>query len=290
MQAGQFAAFWRRQGYRVLETSQCHWYNAKPLLFMSIPYHRLITPGPGELAEVLLRGPAAALRFEGPETGVVGTGGVFVCGDRNYDVSTLHRKARNQTRRGLESCQVERVDFGYLAEHARELNVETLARQRRDPGAARDSLWRRYCAAAAEESDFEAWAAFVEGRLAAFMVAALVEDHFSILHQSSATAYLPHYPNNALVFSVTRLQLSRAEVGCVSYGLKSLDDTSGVDHFKLAMGFRLLPARETIVLNPLLKVALTFGGARAVGWMARRRPESDLWRKVSSVIQRTAPC
>jgi hypothetical protein len=184
----------------------------------------------------------------------------------------------------MEHCTVEQVDFGYLAEHGHTLNEETFQRQRRDPQTITEQQWHRYCEAASQIPDFEAWGAFVNGHLAAFMVTALVEDCLSILHQSSSTDYLRYYPNNALIFTVTKLKLSCPEVGYVSYGLKSLDDTAGLDHFKLRMGFELKPFKDCVVFNPVLRPFLTLGGRRIIEWIAHQRPESDLWRKASKAL------
>jgi len=284
MNAAEFAEFWQIQGNKVIETKSCYWYNPHPLFFMSLPFHRLVTPSRSELAKVLLQGPSVAVRFPTVPNGTGKEGGLFICSDRNYDLSSLHQKARNQTRRGLENCTVEQVDFGYLAEHGHTLNEETFQRQGRDPHRITEKQWHRYCEAASQTHDFEAWGAFVKGHLAAFMVTALVEDCFNILHQSSSADYLAYYPNNALIFTVTKLKLSCPEVGYVSYGLKSLDDTGGLDHFKLRMGFELKPFKDCIVFNPLLKPFFLFGGNRVIEWMARRHPESDLWRKASRAI------
>jgi hypothetical protein len=194
----------------------------------------------------------------------------------------LEKKARNQTRRGIENCQIEQLGFADLAEHGARLNEETCQRQGRNARAVVGRAWQRYCEAASQIADFEAWGAFVDGRLGAFMVAALVEDHFSILHQSSATDALPHYPNNALTFTVTKLKMSCPQVACVSYGLKSPDYRArGTEEFKLNMGFHLRRFGDSVVLNPLLK---PFFWPKALRWMARRYPESDFWRRVSGVL------
>jgi len=285
MDAAQFAEFWRAQGHKVIQTESCYWYNPQPFFFMSMPYHRLVTLSHRELGTVLFSGPAIAVRFPAVLDGIGKEGGLFVCSDRNYDFHALQPRTRTATRRGLENCTIEPVDFAYLAEHGHSLNVETFIRQGRAAQTITEQQWRRYCKAASEIPDFEAWGALVHGHLAAFMVTALVEDYFSIFHQSSAAAYLECYPNNALVFTVTKLKLSHPEVGYVSYGLKSLEDASDLDRFKFHMGFRLKPFKEGIVFNPLLKPFLSFGGRRVIEWIAQRHPDSDLWRKASGALR-----
>ncbi len=287
MDASQFAEFWRLQGHRVIRTASCYWYDPYKFSFLSMPYHRILSPSRGELPQVWLKGPSAVVRFPTAYDGTGRIGGLFICTNRNYDLMSLHKKARNQTRRGIENCVVEQVDFHTLADQGHRLNVETFIRQGRNSQTMSLEQWRRYCNAACQVPGFAAWGAFVQGQLAAFMVAALVEDCFSILHQSSANEYLDCYPNNSLVFTVTRLQMSSPDVKYVSYGLKSLDDTNGLDHFKSQMGFQLKLFKEQIEFNPLLKLFLVFGGHSLIKKMARQHPENDFFRKAYRTISVT---
>ena len=159
MDAAQFAEFWQIQGHQVIETKNCFWYNPQPLVFMSVPYHRTFTPSRRELRRVLLGGPAAAARFHDP----AGTdGGLFVCSDREYDFPALQPNARNKTRRGLENCSIEQVDFPYLAQHGFSLVEDTLQRQSRDQRTKPHRQWLLYCNAAARIPGFEAWSPSLE--------------------------------------------------------------------------------------------------------------------------------
>ena len=284
MEAGQFAEFWERQGCRVIETSSCYWFNSQPLSFASIPYHRVVDPPLRELAEVFLRGPAFAARFPARPTENTPTGGLFVCSDDSYELSSLQKKARNQTRRGLKHCRIERVEFSDLSQRGHKLNVETFLRQGRSPAAMTKAKWDSYCTAATTNRDFEAWVAVVDGQWAALLVTALVENVLTILHQSSARDHLAHYPNNALVFEVTRRSLKDPRVRLVSYGLLGLTDNGTLEHFKFSMGFSLEPIRDHVVINPVLRPFLEFGGRRWVERRHRSRPDCDFWRKASKAL------
>ena len=286
MTAGEFAEFWKIQGYRVLETASCFRYEIRPLAWMYLPYHRLVCLSWQERARLFVVGPAALIRYLSPKAGAGRSGGVFLCEDRNYDLASLEHKARNQTRRGLERCRIERVDFGFLARVGTELNFQTSQRQGRPRDIMSQSEWQRYCAAAERLADFMAWAAFCDGRLAAFAVTALIEDHYSILWQSSATELLAAYPNNALIYTITSHALTQPRVKYVSYGLQSVESTPGLDRFKLSMGFRLLPAQDRVEFNPPLRIPLKLGCGRLVRWIAGRRPESELLRKATSILER----
>jgi hypothetical protein len=192
---------------------------------------------------------------------------------------------RSYTRRGLENCTVEPVDFGYLAQHGHQLNVESFERQGRDARTMTESQWHRYCETARAIPGFEAWGAWVSGHLAAFLVVARVEDSFYIHHQSSATDYLQLFSNHALTFTVTQTLIGRPEVNSVCYGQESLV-TPGIDIFKSRMGFDRRPFGERIALNPLLELVLSLGGRRIIHWAARKRPESRMWQKVSLFLAR----
>jgi hypothetical protein len=284
MKDESFAEFWKLQGHRVVKTSGAFWYDAHPLAYLSIPYHRMLALRRQELLKVWLTGPALIVRYPAATADTGRVGGLFVCANRNYDLSALDKKARNQTRRGLENCAIELIDFAQLAEQGYSLVLDTLQRQQRSQDNMPLERWRRYCAAAAQIKDFEAWAAVVKGRLAAFLVTALIEDCFSILYQSSATAELDCHPNNALVFDVVRRKLAAAEVSYVSYGLKSIDTTGRLDHFKQQLGFELRPFAEHAAVNPMFRPFLYLGGKGFIRQMARRYPEKDLWRKAAQVL------
>jgi len=285
MTEGQFAEFFLTQGQRVIETKTCFWYSHRPFLYMSLPYYRAVSPSGSELARVLLGGPAAALRFPTNPDTRNRTVGIFLCSDRNYGFSSLQQRMRNYTRRGLENCTVEAVDFGYLAQHGHLLNAESFQRQGREAATMSESQWHRYCEAAGSIRGFEAWGAWVRGHLAAFVVAALVGDCSYMHHQSAATEYLPLFPDHALNFSVTRLVLTRPEVKSVCYGSDSLL-TPGIDTYKSRMGFERRLFGERIVLHPLLQPMLYLGGRRIIRWAARRHPESKMWQRASLFLTR----
>ena len=285
MDASQFADFWGLQGYRVIKTESAYWYSPKKFFFMSIPYHRILTLTEKEIKEVMRKSQALAVRFPAPETFTQGIdGGIFICSEKNYDLPSLDKSARNYTRRGLKQVTIREISFGLLREQGYPLILETYARQGRSRGIFSKAQWIRYCDAAHQIPDFETWGSFVNKELAAFVVCALVEKYYSILFQCSLTSLLDRHSNNALIFTLTKTKLSLPEVTCVSYGFKSLESTEGLNNFKLAMGFRLEPFKDCIVFNPLMCLFLTYGGYRIVKWLSGCFPKSDFWRKVASVF------
>ena len=128
--------------------------------------------------------------------------------------------------------------------------------------------------------DLEAWGAFVDGELAAFIVAMLVEDCYYIHLQKSASALLKHYSNNALLFTVMKAALARPEVGWISNGQIALAAREGLYHFKTSMGFDIHPFKEQMVFNPLIRPGLRIGKA-VTSWRTRIDPENLFWRRAS---------
>jgi hypothetical protein len=105
---------------------------------------------------------------------------MFVCRDRNYDFASLSQNVRSRTRRGLARCRIEQIGFEYLSTHGHTLTEETTMRQTgKKPNSSMEE-WQRFCANAGRLPGFEAWGAFVEDRLATFIVAMLVEDCYYI--------------------------------------------------------------------------------------------------------------
>ena len=125
-------------------------------------------------------GPALALRYPKPPDADGANGGMFVCRDRNYDFASLSQNVRSRTRRGLARCRIEQIGFEYLSTHGHTLTEETTMRQTgKKPNSSMEE-WQRFCANAGRLPGFEAWGAFVEDRLATFIVAMLVEDCYYI--------------------------------------------------------------------------------------------------------------
>jgi hypothetical protein len=112
-----------------------------------------------------------------------------------------------------------------------------------------------------------------------------MEDTCTILRQSSATEYLPMYPNNALVFYLTQQKINLPEVNCVSYGPQSLDAPESLDTFKFRMGFQKSPMKQTIVFNPLVRPFINGFTHRCVRGLSARKPESDTLRKLEGTLR-----
>jgi hypothetical protein len=282
MSPEEIAAFLESRGHRVVQTASCWWYNEyhQDRLYHSFPMHRLVNPPEEEIAELFQRLPrAVGLRFIGP----VESGGhkSFMWVRRNpYDLTTLNSKSRNQTRRGLENCQVKKIQWDELVNIARDAHRDTMGRHQVN---GTESLG--FGIELGECPAYEAWSAFIGGRLAAYTVTLWIEDWVHILLHRSVTADLKFYPNNALVFSIVSELLSRRGVAAVSFGLESLVSLDSLEHFKLGMGFTKEPIHQHFVLPKWIKPLLNPVTGRSINLLANLLPGNLRLQKVAGIYR-----
>lgn len=208
----------------------------------------------------------------------------FVCRDLSYGLHALPQKARNQTRRGLERCRVERTDFAFLRDSGMELMRDSWARGRRGTTVT-EAWWRRYCDAAARFEDVVALGAFVEGHLAGFLTSVIIEDVCYIGFLYSLRRLLSAYPNNALVFRITRDMLNRTEVHQVDLGVEPLESLPSLDHFKLGMGFTKELVRQNVVLNPVLRPVFNGPTIALVRSLIGKWGRSEFCRRADGILR-----
>ena len=256
MSAEAYASLLESSGHRVVQTASAWWYEAHPRWYLGLPLHVELTPSPAELRQVIDQG-AWVLRYTCPVEAGTETY-LSACDDPAYGLSTLGSTARRATRRGLENCTVRRLPFSELeANGGLELSRSTLERQHRKVPADHDAYWRRHYAAAAQRDVAECWGAFVGDRLAAFLIAVTVGDCVYLPVLKSASEHLSEYPNNAVVYTVTRDALGRAGVKEVSWGLESLlPSLAGLERFKEGMGFERRPIGQRIEMTRWLNAAV----------------------------------
>ncbi|MGA8762858.1 MAG: hypothetical protein WB562_08345 [Candidatus Sulfotelmatobacter sp.] len=247
-----YSEWLRRQGHTVVRTDSSYWHSAGFGVYQAYPYHWLIEPGKEELQELRSRSRTLALRYSLPPAAACGTNSyhaVYTSSDYGFD--TLGAWARKNVRRGLRQCTVAPISFARYVEEGWALRVDTLARQRRRVKETQ-SAWQRRYRAAADLAGFEVWAAQVGNQLAATLVVFQLDDWFYMLYQQCHSNYLREHVNNALSFTVTQNLVRRPQVRGIFYGMQSLDAPPSVDEFKLRMGYRAKPVRQSVAFHPYL--------------------------------------
>jgi hypothetical protein len=282
MSPEELTSFFVKRGHRVVQTASCWWYNEyhQERVFYSYPIHRFVNPGPDEIEEVFSSASRAlVLRFISPVDTKGKKSFIWMRGNP-YDLTDLSAKSRNQTRRGLEKCEIRKITWDELETIAQEAHTDTMNRHQ-----VNSSVSLGFGADLGECPAYEAWGAFVDGSLAAYIVTQWVEDWVHILFHRSADAHLKAYPNNALIFSAVKELLSREGVLAVSYGLEPLTTLGSLEHFKLGMGFVKEPVCQRIVVTRWLKPLLNSVTCRVVEAVASLRPDNLRLQRVAGVCR-----
>lgn len=253
MSSEVFAEWLCRLGHRTIKTPSSFWVEISPRIFQAFPYHQVIIPSHDELDLLLTRYSAIGLRYSTPWNAPYGIASYHVTFTQHkFSLTSLHKKARHDVRRGIAAARIEPISFERLGSEGWLLRADTLQRQGRSHAETR-AEWQKLCQSAQGLQGFEAWAAIVDGRLAASLITFMSEDCCSILYQQSRTEYLPLGINNALTFVFTNEILKHPSQPYIFYGLHSLDAPPSVDQFKFRMGYTARPVKQRVVFHPSLR-------------------------------------
>lgn len=281
-----FAHFLAATGRRVLRGAGAYWYDATPGFFLSLPPHCQLQPSAAALHDLLRNQPCAGVRFPAPLGGPGKLSYQIVCDTRGYAVEGLGANVRSKVRRGLRRCTVAPVPFATIAAEGVAADRDTLERQGR---AVRldGPAWQRFWDAATATAGMEGWAAYVGAEMAAFLVSVQFGDSVEFLLARSRSACLDAYPNNALIFRVTREMLVHRGVRQITFGLESLEPVHALDQFKFGMGFRAAPLRQRVVFHPVLRALLHPPTVRALvcRYAAARGAAAGFWRKALGLVR-----
>ncbi len=279
------AEFFSRFGQRTIRSESTWWHEVQPGVLLSFPYYRVLEPDRVEIDKLLRHHRLWALRYATPPSGIGFDTTVPLNTNAVYDLGALHQKARNQTYRALENCTVNELSFDDLMTRGLSLNEGTAKRQGRDSEYADPAYWRKYCNSAKATSGFSAWAAWVDGKLGAYLIVAAFDGWVNWLVQNSATALLNKRPNNALVYETARHFLRDTEYKRICYGLGSLENVAALDRFKQRMGWTLQPVRQRIAFAPGIRRSLALVREPMLKLATRAFPKSYFVRKTAAMIR-----
>jgi hypothetical protein len=284
--AAGYAEFLRALGHRVVHTRSSYWYDAGRFFLLSAPPHRLYDLPEEEIRAALRRAPCFGLRFAAPIEGLGKLSYQIVCDNSVYSLEALSTNVRSKVRRGLKRCEVGPVPFSTLASAGRRAHEDTVMRQGRE-GVLSGRAWDRFWTAAAASPGFEGWGAWVDDRLAAFLVSVTFDDGVDFLLTRSCNAELSAYPNNALIFHVSREMLVQRGAPQITFGLESLEPVGPLDQFKVSMGFHRRPLRQRVVFHPLVSALLRHAAVRTVfrHWTQRWGTKVGFWRKAAGLLR-----
>lgn len=285
LDAEGFARFYERAGVRIARSQSAWWYEAAPRFLLALPSHRPITLAAGEASELIRRERLAGLRYIAGEADGGRPSFQLVCDTADYGLEKLSANTRSKIRRGLGRNEIRRISGSELAKVAETAFVETMQRQNRASPAAVEA-WHRMLRAADQEEAVEIWSAWHDGEFACYLIAVLVDDVCEFFQARSAGHLLKHYPNNALIYTLTEEMLVRRGLREVTFGIESPEPVEELDAFKLQMGFRKKPVRQRVVFHGLLRAAFAIAPVRRLLIRAGSRPDADVrLRKAAGILK-----
>jgi hypothetical protein len=248
-----FAEWYLRQGFNVISSDSSNWVEMAPRFFQAIPFHKTILPSEAEIAELIKREQLVGLRYSAPLEADWGKLSYFVTmRDKGYAYHKCHEKARRAAQKGNKLCTFRKLTIDELQRDGWDLRLDTLKRQGR-VSAENQVWWERMCGSARGFQGIESMGGFIEGELAAAVLAVQVSDWYLILYHQSKSQYMSTGINNALTYHVTQEAMSRQEITGIYYGQQSLDAPFSVDEFKIRMGYDITPIKQCIALSPYLR-------------------------------------
>jgi len=283
--SNSMAEFFERLGHRTIQTETSRWYEVQPGVLLSFPYHRLIEPGKEEIDELFNKYGLKAIRYPTSSESFGFPSVLEVNTDPTYDLSWLEREARRQTRRGLENCTLEQIDFDYLMQHGLALNRDTAKRQGRHMIYTDPEYWKIYCNAGKQTPGITAWGVMTEGQLGTYLVAAEEDNWWNWLLTNSSTALLKKRTSNILFYQATKDFFSNNPSKKICYGLGSLEDVNWLDYFKKNMGITMQPIKQRLIFSKKLQIALAFAREPCIKMLNILFPRNYTVRKTSAMIR-----
>lgn len=267
------ATFLRLRGRTVIQAAGVFWTGFEPgsRFLMSLP-DQAIPDQPAEIQALLRSERALAARYPAAEGQGIPSG-LYLYRRRTYSLTDVHRQLRNGVRRGLDHCEIRPVTPDELRQQGLELNRDTLVRQkRRSAEFGEQAGWNRLVdAVEACRAFVVATGAFVEGKLAAYIIGCRDGGWMHLLYQYSRSSLLEMHPNHALAYSVIAQALEDPAIEIISNGPKMLFEEDGLHKFKVRLGYEDVPAAVAIQFHPWIAPALASRTAVNLAASAGRR-------------------
>lgn len=271
----------KAQGRTVIRTESCWWYNVygQNRVYYSFPPSKRVSPGRSEIKEIFKLAPQAkAIRFISPNE-AAGRDSYIWTALKPYGFETLTPKARNKVRQGLKNCQVRPIGLDELTLVGEKAQSDSMKRMGLPPKR------QVFGSQMLKSQAYEAWGAFVDDQLAAYVVTFTVDDWAYIQIHRSVNEMLKYRPNNALLFTVISELLNRPHISTVSYGWEPLYDLDSLDAFKLAMGSQKEPCRQAFVLAPNFDIFFPSFVCSAVERLSKTFKNNQRLKQVAGVCR-----
>ena len=266
----------RQTGDRCFTASGNAWIRFHKWAFMRYPPQVISKVEKAERQEIFRKAKSLVISYQYvPDSGESANALLYLCSDKDYNLSKLSVNNRSKVRRGLKRLDVRRTTAHEIGKSGYQGYFDTCARNGIAPISKRkfQEKWEK----STEFPSRELWAAFVDDEIAAFGEVLICGKWAELLSTKSADKYLKDYPNHALFYSILYSVLHREGMESISYGLSSVQaggKKASLHHFKLSVNFDAIPVVRRIELNPFLRPLFNKATIKCANLLGRLLPKS----------------
>lgn len=266
----------RRDSDRYYSASGHAWLRFHKWALLRFPPHDVSRMSKAEERELFFTAKAPLISYHHlPDPGEVANSILYICRDKEYDISKLSANNRSKVRRGEKRFNVRRATAAEVAEKGYESYRDACTRNGIAPISEKDhkQKWR----GDNEPSNRELWAAFAGDEIAAVGVVWICGRWAELFSTQSSNRYLKDYSNHVLFYNVLHDLLHREGIESVSYGLSTVQANSNMNslhHFKLSVNFEAISVVRKIIVNPFLRPAFNNTTLRCARLLVRIFPRA----------------
>jgi len=185
------------------------------------------------------------------------------CDDPTYDISHIPKRGkRKDVRRGLDRCEVRRIDADLFAEHGYAVYEAAFEHYGAETTRISADAFAQDVLQNAEYPGRETWGAFVADKLVAYITCVIVDDAVGLSAGKSDLAYRNAQPNNALIYTLTQHYLTERGLRYATGGERVLLHESNIQDFLEMLGYRRVYCPLRAIVHPALSAVVSTGVAR----------------------------
>lgn len=179
-----------------------------------------------------------------------------ICDIADYDIEKIKSKsARKCIRRGLNRCELRKIDYLWLAENAYDVYINAASRYTNFTPASRES-YRTSMEKHSEETGRKAMGVFVNEQLVAYANLRIVGRRVNIYASYFDPAYSNSYPMYALHYEIARHYLKELRFKEVNSGTRPLIHETNIGEFLFRIGWRKAYSRLGLYFKPSVRATL----------------------------------
>jgi len=267
MNSADFGELYCRAGLDVYEYGSKFWLKINQFIVGALPTLEPINISHYECLEIMFKSKAQIATFISSEQGI------FNSSEYIYDFKTCtledyDSKTRNQIRKGLKLCKIDRPSLKELKGEALSINRLVLLRQHRKSFLGNSQLWSSYIEYLYHRNDVQILGAFVGNSLIAYTIFIQLGSRIAIYHPFMDQKYSSMNPIMALLYSGISNEFRSNGPSVISYGLKSYRPMSSLDVFKRNMRFHERPICRAFVTRRRLNPIFSDTCSRMLNFMA----------------------